>query len=111
MVKTFVWKGSVRRERMMENDLFWNSYTGVADIVLHASRGERSLVEKRQVSGNTTAIGFSWFDITFWSAKDNSIIAPNLSIVKKVILFIAAEFWGKRNITVFYFPWIRTWFS
>ena len=43
----------------MENDLFWNSYTGVADIVLQASRGERSLVEKRQVSGNTTAIGFS----------------------------------------------------
>ena len=77
MVKTFVWKGSVRRERVMENDLFWNSYTGVADIVLHASRGER------QVSGNTTAIGFSWFGITFWSAKDNSIIAPNLSIVKK----------------------------
>ena len=47
------------RERVMENDLFWNSYTGVADIVLHASRGERSLVEKPQVSGNTTAIGFS----------------------------------------------------
>ena len=59
MVKTFVSKGSVRRERVMKNDLFWNSYTGVADIVLHASRGERSLVKKRQVSGNTTAIGFS----------------------------------------------------
>ena len=58
MVKTFVWKGSVRRKRMMENDLLWNSYTGVADMVLHASRGKRSLVEKRQVSGDTTAIGF-----------------------------------------------------
>ena len=43
---------------MMENDLLWNSYTGVADMVLHASRGKRSLVEKRQVSGDTTAIGF-----------------------------------------------------
>ena len=58
MVKAFVWKGSVRRERVVENDLFWNSYTGVADIVLHASRGKRFLVEKRQVSGDTTAIGF-----------------------------------------------------
>ena len=42
----------------MENDLFWNSYTGVADIVLHASWGERSLVQKRQVSGDTTAMVF-----------------------------------------------------
>ena len=42
----------------MDNDLFWNSYTGVADIVLHASKGKRSLVEKRQVSRDTTAIGF-----------------------------------------------------
>lgn len=58
MVKTFVWKGSVRRDRVMENDLFWNSYTGVADIALHASRGKRSLIEKRQVSRDTTAIGF-----------------------------------------------------
>ena len=58
MVKTLVWKGSVRGERVMENDLFWNSYTGVADIVLHASWGERSLVQKRQVSGDTTAMVF-----------------------------------------------------
>lgn len=35
----------------MENDLFWNSYTGVADIVLHASRGERSLVENGRSPG------------------------------------------------------------
>lgn len=58
MVKTFVLKVSVLKERVMQNDLFWNSYTGVADIVLHASRGKRPLVEKRQVSGDTTAIGF-----------------------------------------------------
>ena len=45
-------------EGLMDNDWFWISYTGVANVVLHASRGKRLLVEEWNPSRDTAAISF-----------------------------------------------------